>query len=69
MWKLGVDEEGSVAPNLFFAPRIAEPDVKAEADDVDVCGRLPAGAGVGAVRVAEGDVDSGKFFILEDGCR
>jgi hypothetical protein len=31
-----------------------------------VGGGLPGGAGVGAVRVAEGYVDAGEFFVLQD---
>ncbi len=43
-----------------------EPDVEAESDDIDVGAGAPGGAGVFAVGVAEGDVDAGEFFVLQD---
>ena len=43
-----------------------EPDVEAEADDIDVGAGAPGSAGVFAVGIAEGDVDAGKFLVLED---
>src|SRR5579875_1650276 len=54
---LRLDQKLAFAHDLFFAGAVAEPDVELEADHIDVCGRLPRGAGVGAVRVAERDVN------------
>ncbi len=45
---------------------VAEPDAELEADYVDVGGGFPGGSGVGAVGVAEGNVDTGELFVLED---
>ncbi len=45
---------------------LVHPDVEVRADDVDVRGGVPVGAGVRAVRVAEGDVDAGELFVLQD---
>ena len=36
------------------------------ADDVDVGGGIPVGAGVRAVGIAERDVDAGIFLVLQD---
>ena len=45
---------------------VVEEDVEALADDIYVRGARPGGAGVFAVGVAEGDVDAGEFFVLQD---
>src|SRR5579863_8162499 len=60
------DEKFAVAHDLFFTVGGFEPDVEAEADDINVRAGTPGGAGVFAVGIAEGDVDAGKFFVLED---
>ena len=54
------------AHDLLFAAFRLEPDVEAQADDVDVRAGAPGSAGVFAVGIAEGDVDAGKFLILQD---
>ncbi len=46
--------------------RVVHPDIEIPADDVDVGGRIPLRAGVRAVRIAEGDVDAGIFFVLQN---
>ena len=43
-----------------------EPDVEAAADDVDVGGAPPRGAGVLGVRVPERDVEGRDLFVLQD---
>lgn len=60
------DQEAAVLHDLFFATFVFEPDVEAEADDVDVSAGAPGCAGVFAVGIAEGDVDAGKFFVLQN---
>src|SRR5215510_4344640 len=45
---------------------IVHPDVELRADDVDVRGGVPRRARVGAVRVAEGNVDPEEFLVLQD---
>ena len=45
---------------------VVRPDVEFRADHVDVRGAIPLRAGVRAVGIAEGDVDAGDFFILQD---
>jgi len=56
------DEEVAVAHD----EAAVGPDVELAADDVDVGGAKPIGAGMSAVGVAEGDMAAGDFFILED---
>ena len=46
--------------------RIAEPDVEVEPDHVDVGRGLPRRAGMRAVGITEGNVNSGEFLILQD---
>src|SRR5450631_2191239 len=64
------DEKAAFAHDLFGDVGCAvfgfEPDVEAEADDVDVRAGAPGGAGMLAVWIAEGDVDSGELLVLED---
>ena len=57
-----VDQELSVAHDLA----VVDPDVEARADDVDVRRRVPVGAGVRAVGIAERDVDAGELLVLQD---
>ena len=45
---------------------VVDPDIEAEANDIDVGGGIPGRTGVLAVGIAEGDVDAGEFFILQD---
>src|ERR1035441_1843357 len=58
----GIKEKRSAAHDL---PAV-DPDVELAPHDVDMGGRVPIGAGVGAVGIAEGDVDAGDFFVLQD---
>jgi hypothetical protein len=51
---------------ICSSPIRFEPDVEAQADYIDVGAGAPGGAGVFAVGIAEGDVDAGKFFVLQD---
>src|SRR5580698_2152624 len=46
---------------LFF-----HPDIETQPDHVDVGHGRPLRAGVRAIRIAEGDVNAGKFFVLQD---
>src|SRR5580704_1952642 len=62
----GGDEEFAFAHDLFFPVGGLEPDVEAQSDDVDVSAGAPGSAGMFAVGIAEGDVDAGKFFVLQD---
>jgi hypothetical protein len=66
----GGDEEATVFHDLFGDDIAAgagfEPDVELQAHDIDVGSGTPWGASVLAVRIAEGDVDAGEFFILQD---
>ena len=43
-----------------------DPDVETETYDIDVRARTPGSAGMFSVRIAESDVDTGKFFILQN---
>ena len=63
---LVLQQEVAVAHNLFFAFRVTEPDVEAQANDVDVCRGPPRCAGVGTIGVAECDVYAGEFLILKN---
>ena len=45
---------------------IVHPDVEVRADDVDVSGRGPVGAGMGAVGIAEGDVHARELLVLQN---
>jgi hypothetical protein len=63
---LSFQEESPVLHDLLFPAGVAEPDIELEADDVDVGGGLPGGAGVGAVGVAKRDVDAGEFLVLQN---
>ena len=45
---------------------LVRPDIEVPAHDVDVGRGVPVGSGVEAVRVSEGDVDSGDLFVLQD---
>jgi hypothetical protein len=67
---LGGDEELAVAHDLFrhLVSTVSgfEPDVEAQTDDIDVGAGAPGGAGVFAVGIAKGNVDAGKFFVLQD---
>src|SRR5258708_7862372 len=51
---------------LRHDPFVVEPDVEEAADAVDVRGALPRLARVLGIGVAEGDVDAGKLFVLQD---
>jgi hypothetical protein len=51
----------AAAHNLF----VIDPDIEFASDDIDVGCGIPLCAGVGAVRVSEGYVDAGVFFILQ----
>src|SRR5580698_3638785 len=62
----GRDQEPAVAHDLFFSCIRLKPDVEAEADHIDVGAGAPGCAGVLAIGIAEGDVDAGKFLILEN---
>ena len=42
-----------------------DPDVAVAGEDVDVGLGFPVGVGLAAVGIAEGDVNAGKFFVLE----
>ena len=56
------DQKPPVSHDLL----VVHPDVEVRADDVDVRRRIPVGAGVRAVGVAEGDVDAGELLVLQD---
>src|SRR6266567_1753420 len=43
-----------------------EPDVEIAADAIDVRFRNPIGAGVFGVRMTEGDMHAGNFFVLQN---
>src|SRR5664279_2223635 len=58
----GIKQECSAAHDLAAV----DPDVEIAAHDVDVGRRVPVGAGVCAIRIAEGDVNAGNFLVLED---
>src|SRR5947209_583606 len=58
----GIKQKRSAVHNL---PAI-DPDVELAPHDIDVSGRIPVGAGVGAVRIPERDVDAGDLFVLEN---
>jgi hypothetical protein len=45
---------------------VVEPDVEVAANAVDVRFGDPSCAGVLGVRMAKGDVDAGKFFVLQN---
>src|SRR5205823_6585413 len=45
---------------------VVEPDVEVAADAIDVRFRDPVRAGVFRIRMAEGDVDAGNFFVLQN---
>jgi len=66
----GGDEEAAVLHDLFGGGIglvvVFEPDVEAEADDIDVSAGAPGCASVFAIGVAEGDVDAGKFLVLKN---
>src|ERR1700729_1266234 len=62
----GLNQKLALTHNLLLALRAFEPDVEIETDYIDVGGRTPLGAGVLAIWIAEGDVDAGEFFILQD---
>src|ERR1700679_115707 len=62
----GGDEDLAVAHDLLSAVVGFEPDVEAKTDNIDVRRAAPRRAGVLAVGIAEGDVNAGKFFVLED---
>lgn len=62
----GGDQEMAIAHDLFFSGGRLKPDVETEADDIDVSRRTPGRAGVLSVRIAEGDVDAGKFLVLKN---
>jgi len=62
----GGNEEFAVAHDLLFAVCEFEPDVETESDNIDVGAGAPGSAGVFAIGIAEGDVDAGKFFVLEN---
>ena len=62
----GGDKEAAFAHDLFFAVSVFELDIEAEADNVYVGAGTPGGASVFAVGIAEGDVDAGEFFVLQD---
>ena len=57
-----LNQKASIPHDLLFV----DPDVEAGTDDVDVGGRVPVGAGVGAVRVPEGDVNARELLVLQD---
>src|SRR5262245_34999419 len=42
-----------------------DPDVAVAGEDVDVGARLPRGAGLAAVRIAEREVDAGELLVLQ----
>jgi hypothetical protein len=44
---------------------VVDPDVAVTSEDVYVRFRFPVGVGLAAVGVAKGDVDAGKFFVLQ----
>src|ERR1035438_268930 len=56
----GIKQECSAAHDLAAV----DPDIEIAAHDVDVGRRVPVRPGVGAVGVAEGDVNAGDFFVL-----
>src|ERR1700722_11492797 len=62
----GLNQKPPLTHNLLLALRAFEPDVEIETDYIDVGGRTPLGAGVLAIWIAEGDVDAGELFILQD---
>src|SRR5215472_6264186 len=45
---------------------VIDPDVEFPADDVDVSGGVPVGAGMSAVGIAKCDVDAGILLVLQD---
>src|ERR1017187_8683822 len=58
----GIKQECSAAHNLAAV----DPDVEIAAHDVDVGRRVPVRAGMRAVRIAERDVNTGDFLVLEN---
>src|SRR6476619_4001739 len=60
------DREFSRLHDLLFAVCPTNPDVEAQTHNINVRGRLPRSAGVVSVRIAERDMDAGKFFVLKN---
>src|ERR1017187_7443516 len=58
----GIKEKRSAAHDLAAV----DPDVELASHDVDMGARVPIGARVRAVRIAESDVNAGNFFVLQD---
>ena len=44
---------------------VVDPDVAVAGEDVDVRFGFPVGVSLAAVGVAKGDMDAGKFFVLQ----
>src|ERR1035437_2225678 len=64
--ELGRDQEPALPHDLFFASLRFQPDIEAQANYVDVRAGVPGCAGVLTIRVAEGDMDAGEFFVLQN---
>ncbi len=60
------DEEAAFAHDLFFALSDSSQMLKPRPTTSMWVPERPGRAGVLAVGIAEGDVDAGKFFVLED---
>ena len=44
---------------------VVDPDVAVAGEDIDVGSGFPVGVGLAAVGIAEGNVDAGEFFVLQ----
>src|SRR5271170_7750399 len=45
---------------------LVDPDIEVAANHVDVRAGVPPGSSVFPIRIAEGDVNAGKFLVLQD---
>jgi len=60
------NEELTVLHDLLFPVLVFQPDVEAEPYHIDVRRGAPGRTGVFAIGVAEGDVDTGEFFVMQN---
>src|SRR5579884_1061972 len=58
----GIKQERSVVHD----GNAVDADIETAADHIDVRGGIPVRAGMGAIRIAEGDVNAGDLFVLQN---